>query len=300
MVRAAVRRSNFLGLRVLSDARSELRRAGVLLVAAAILTGCAGQTTSPLLPPPPSEHLRLGLGKVAVASGRFPPTFDIVDGPAKGAGQGAVRGALLGAAYTMGGGALAGPIGLVASTFLLPVGAVGGGIVGGVTAESATKVEERVAALSRSLSPRKIQNDLVNRVAGTGREQTSATFTVLAERTMVNLNGRADYRSLVEDGTRTVLEISVLELSLRGRAAEVDPSLNLAMTVKTRLLRTADDAELYRNSLTYSGGRGRTLAEWLDDAELLRVEVDRATEVVAEKIVDEVFLVVPFPRPGKH
>jgi len=70
--------------------------------------------------------------------------------------------------------------------------------------------------------------------------------------------------------------------------------------VKTRLLRTADDAELYRNSLTYSGGRGRTLAEWLDDEELLRVEVDRATEVVAEKIVDEVFLVVPFPRPGKH
>jgi hypothetical protein len=33
----------------------------------------------------------------------------------------------------------------------------------------------------------------------------------------------------------------------------------------------------------------------LDDAELLRVEVDRASVIVAEKIIDEVFLLVPFP-----
>lgn len=286
---------------MLNDGRSVLRCAGVLLASAAVLAGCAGPTTtSRLLPPPPGEDIRSGLTKVALASGRFPPKFEIVDGPAKGAGQGAARGALLGAAYTIGGASLAGPIGLVASTFLVPVGAVGGSIVGGVTAESAAKVEERAAAVARSLSARKIQNDLVNRVAETGREQTSGTFTVMAETSVVNLNGRAEYRSLVEDGIPTVLEISVVELSLRGRTAEIDPSLNLAMTVKTRLLRAADDTELYKSSLTYSGGRGRTLAEWLDDAELLRVEVDRATEIVAEKIVDEVFLVIPFPRQGKR
>jgi hypothetical protein len=278
-----------------------LRRAGVLLATAAVLAGCAAPTTtSRLLPPPPSEDIRSGLAKVALASGRFPAKFEILDGPAKGAGQGAARGALLGAAYTIGGGALAGPIGLVASTFLLPFGAVGGSIVGGVTAESAATVEERIAAVARSLSARKIQTDLVDRVAETGRGQTSATFTVLAERSAVNLNGRAEYRSLVEDGIPTVLEISVVELALRGRTAEIDPNLNLAMTVKTRLLRTTDDAELYKSLLSYSGGRGQTLAQWLDDVELVRVEVDRATEVLAEKIVDEVFLLVPFPRPGKR
>ena len=286
---------------MLTNARSAIRRAVVLLASVAVLAGCAGPTTtSLLLPPPPGEDIRSGLTKVAIASGRFPPKFEIVDGPAKGAGQGAARGALLGAAYTIGGASLAGPIGLVASTFLVPVGAVGGSIVGGVTAEPAAKVEERVAAVARSLSPRTIQNDLVNRVAETGREQTSGAFTVMAETSAVTLNGRAEYRSLVEDGISTVLEISVIELALRGRTAEIDPSLNLAMTVKTRLLRTADDAELYKSSLTYSGGRGRTLAEWLDDGALLRAEIDRATEIVAEKIVDEVFLVVPFPRPVKH
>jgi len=278
-----------------------LRRVALLLVAVALLAGCAGPTTtSRLLPPPPGEDIRLGLAKVALASGRFPPKFDIVDGPAKGAGQGAARGALLGAAYTIGGGALAGPIGLVASTFLAPVGAVGGSIVGSVTAESAAKVEERMAAVGRNLSALKIQDDLLNRVAETGREQTTGTFTVLAGRGPLTPDERIQYRSLVTDGFRTVLEMSVVELSLRGRTAEIDPSLTLAMTVKTRLVRVADEAELYRNSVTYSGGRGRTLAEWLDEAELLRIELERATGIVAEKIVDEVFLLVPFPSNGKH
>jgi hypothetical protein len=274
----------------------------LLLVAAAGHLGCAQPitTTSRVLPPPPAEAVRLGLTRVALAPGRFPPKFGLVDGPAKGAGQGAARGALLGVAYTLGGGAFGGPIGLVASVFLVPVGAVGGSIVGGVTAESATKVEERVAAASRSLTARQIQDDLVRRVAVIGREQTSRTFTLLAEQGPRTPGERADYRALAEEGVQAVLEISVVELSLRGRTGEIDPTLSLAMAVKTRLVRTDDDAEIYAHSLTYSGGNGRTLAEWLDDADLLGVEVDRASVIVAEKIIDEVFLLVPFPAQRRR
>ena len=237
---------------------------------------------------------------MALAPGRFPPKFDVVDGPAKGAGQGAARGALLGLAYTLGGGSFGGPIGLVASAFLTPFGAVGGSIVGGVTAESAAKVEERVAAAGRSLTARQIQDDLVQRVAVIGREQTSRSFTLLDKQGPRTPGERTDYRALVEEDVQAVLEISVVGLSLRGRTGEIDPSLSLAMAVKTRLVRTDDDAEIYANSLIYSGGNGRTLAEWLEDAELLRVEVDRASAIVAEKIVDEVFLLVPFPPQRKR
>lgn len=269
----------------------------ILLVLLTGLAGCAQPTHVPrLLPAPPKESVRLGLRSVALVPGRFPPKFDVVDGPAKGVGQGAARGALLGVAYTLGGGAFGGPIGLVASVFLTPVGAVGGGIVGGVTAESASKVEERVAAAGRSLLARQIQDDLVVRVAAIGREQTSSTFTLLADRGPRSPGELADYRSLVMEGIQAVLEISVVELSLRGRTGEIDPGLSLAVAVKTRLVRTDDDAQIYANSLTYSGGKGRTLVEWLDDAEQLRIEVDRACEIVAEKIVDEVFLLMPFPQ----
>jgi hypothetical protein len=274
----------------------------LLLVAAVGHFGCAQPTTtaSHLLPPPPGESVRLGLTRVALAPGRFPPRFDLVDGPAKGAGQGAARGALLGAVYTLGGGAFGGPIGLVASVFLAPFGAVGGSIVGGVTAEPAAKVEERVAAASRSLTARQIQEDLVRRVAVIGHAQTSRTFTLLAEQGPRTPGERTDYGALAEEGVQAVLEISVVELSLRGRTGEIDPSLSLAMAVKTRLVRTDDDAEIYSHSLTYSGGKGRTLAEWLDDAQLLQVEVDRASAIVAEKIVDEVFLIIPFPTQSQH
>ena len=269
----------------------------ILLVATAGHVGCARPTTSAprLLPPPPGEIVRSSLTSVALAPAQSSPKFDVVDGPAKGTGQGVARGALLGAVYTLGGGAFGGPIGLVASVFLAPVGAVGGGIVGGMTAESAAKVDERVAAAARSLSARQIQEDLVNRVAVIGREETSSTFTVLAA-----AGQRADYRALVFDGVQAVLEISVVELSLRGRTGEIDPSLSLAMAVKTRLVRTDDGAEIYANSLTYSGGQGRTLAEWLEAAELLQDELDRAGTIVAEKIVDEVFLLVPFPARAKR
>jgi hypothetical protein len=164
-----------------------------------------------------------------------------------------------------------------------------------MTAESAAKVEERVAAAARSLSARQIQEDLVSRVAAIGREETSSAFTLLAA-----TGQRADYRPLVFDGVQAVLEISVVELSLRGRTGEIDPSLSLAMAVKTRLVRTDDAAEIYANSLTYSGGQGRTLAEWLEEAELLQDELDRASTIVAEKIVDEVFLLVPFPARAKR
>jgi len=257
----------------------------ILLVATAGHTGCASPTTRAprLLPPPPGEIVRSSLTSVALAPAQFSPKFDVVDGPAKGAGQGAARGAF------------GGPIGLVASVFLAPVGAVGGGIVGGMTAEPAAKVEERVAAVARSLSARQIQEDLVNHVAAIAREETSSTFTLLAA-----AEERTDYRALAVDGVQAVLEISVVELSLRGRTGEIDPSLSLAMAVKTRLMRTDDGAVIYANSLTYSGGKGRTLAEWLEAAELLQDELDRACTIVAEKIVDEVFLLVPFPVRAKR
>ena len=57
---------------------------------------------------------------------------------------------------------------------------------------------------------------------------------------------------------------------------------------------------IYTHSLTYSGGKGRTLTEWLDDVELLQGDLDRASAVVAEKIVEEVFLLVPFPSERKR
>jgi hypothetical protein len=79
----------------------------------------------------------------------------------------------------------------------------------------------------------------------------------------------------------------------------IDPYLWLVMTVKTRLVHTADNAELYANSLTYTGEKGRTLAEWVGGPRGFRDELHQAYAVLAEKIVEEVFLLVLFPSRDK-
>ncbi len=161
--------------------------ATILVLALVAQIGCTssrfGKMSAPaVLPPPPRETVRSGLGKVAVTSGRFAPTFDIVGGPAKeGAGRAAARGAVTGAqvAWTAGNTPYLG----VFAILLLPVAVAVGAIAGASMAEPAVKkIEEREDTASQVVAARRIQEDLRDRVTAVGRDQTPHTFTVLADR----------------------------------------------------------------------------------------------------------------------
>ena len=96
----------------------------------------------------------------------------------------------------------------------------------------------------------------------------------------------------------TVLEVTVKRLALEGevkplfqRPREGSP-LALTMRARARLIRTADGVELYANEFGYSGRQLRGLGDWAaDNAMPLQQELDRAYEVVAEKIVVDLFVV---------
>jgi len=240
---------------------------------------------------------------VAVTSGRFAPRLGIVGGPAKGAGEGVGRGAALGTGYTIAYGSQAGatvPDGAIAGLILAPVGAVVGAIVGAIVAEPAVKIEERENAARVIVAAQRIQDDLRDRVAAAGRDLTSHTLRVLADRGPSAAVERPDYRSLLQEGIQTVLEVGVESLTLESSAwGNIDPPLWLVMTVKTRLVHTIDNAELYSNSLTYTGENGRTLTEWVGGPGGFRDELHQAYAVLAEKIVEEVFLLVLFPSRDK-
>lgn len=269
--------------------------ATIFVLALVAQFGCvssrSGTMSAPaVLPPPPGEAVRSGLGKVAVTSGRFAPKLDIVGGPAKGAGEGAGRGAGPGAVGAVAAGAyVLGPFAIL----LAPVGAVVGVIAGASMAEPAVKVEEREATAREIAAAQKIQDDLRDRVVAIGRAQTPHTLAVLADRGPSAAGERPDYRPLSQEGIQTVLEVGVASLTLEGSP------LWLVMTVNTRLVRTVDNAEIYANSLTYTGEKGRTLAEWVGGPEGFRDELDRAYAILAEKTVEEVFLLVLFPSRGK-
>lgn len=282
--------------------------ATILILALVAQCGCASgrsdRFSAPVgLPPPPGEAVRSGLGKIAVTSGRFAPTFDIVGGPAKGAGEGASAGAgsgaKLGLLAVYGGTFVLGPFAILLIP-LIAVGAAVGAIAGASSAEPAVKVEEREAtAASQVVAAQTIQDDFRDRVTGVGREQTPHTFTVLADRGPSAAGDRPDYRPLSQEGIQTVLEVGVEGVTLEGSGRTIDLPLWLVMTVNTRLVRTVDNAEIYANSLTYTGEKGRTLAEWVGTPEGFRDELHRAYAILAEKTVEEVFLLVLSPSRSK-
>jgi hypothetical protein len=255
---------------------------------------------SVVLPPPPGEAARSGFGTVAVTSGRFAPRLGIVGGPAKGAGEGAGRGAATGAVGTIAVGSSGGGYAAIAGLLLAPVGAVVGALAGAIVAEPAVKIEERENAARVIVAAQRIQDDLRDRVVAAGRDLTPHTLIALADRGPSAAVERPDYRSLLQEGIQTVLEVGVESVTLENSAwGPIDPYLWLVMTVKTRLVHTADNAELYANSLTYTGENGRTLTEWVGGPGGFRDELHHAYAVLAEKIVEEVFLLVLFPSRDK-
>lgn len=258
--------------------------AGMLILALVAQFGCVSSGTdkrsaATLLFPLPREAFQ-GLGTVAVTSGRFAPTFEIVDGPAKGAFQGAGRGLVLGFLITLA------TVGIFAPEILL------GPIRGAMDAEPAVKVEEREAAARKIVTAQRIQDDLRDRVAAIGRTQAPHTLTVLTDWGPIAVGEQPDYRPLSQEGIQTVLEVAVESVKLQGILdpfGTVNPNLILVMTVSSRLVRTIDNAEIYAKHLISKGGT-RTLAKWVSDPEGFRDELNRADAGIAEQIANAVFL----------
>ena len=97
---------------------------------------------------------------------------------------------------------------------------------------------------------------------------------------------------MVSQGVDSILEISVLTVGLTGDW-DVNPSLAMAITGRTRLIRAQDGTEIHASTLAQNGGM-RMFTEWAaDDARLFREELDRGLQNLAEEIVREYFLVLP-------
>jgi hypothetical protein len=198
-------------------------------------------------------------------------------GPAKGASGGALKGAVMGMR------------GLILAPFTVPLGLV----IGATKAEPSAKIEEREAAAREIVTAQRIQENIRDRVVAVGRAKTPHTFIALADRGPSTISERPDYRPLSQEGIQTVLEVVAERVKLHGNMVVLDPPLRMVMFVNWRLVRTADNAEIYAASLPYidfHSRRGWTLARWVNDPEIFRNELDRAYTGIAEGIVKGVFL----------
>jgi len=166
-----------------------------------------------------------------------------------------------------------------------PFGAVAGAIIGALVAAPVGAalaepdlVVGREAALQQVVGDMAFGRALRDRVAALGQEHTAAVLEAVA--------------SPVEPPDtapeiQTRLELAVDRVVLVG-PARLTPPVALVVRIQARLVRVSDDAELYAQSLTYHG-RSRELTEWSEAR--IRADLALALDALAERVVDDVFLV---------
>lgn len=185
------------------------------------------------------------------------------------------------------------PLGFAIGIALVPVVALGGAIYGAVVAESAEAVAEAEAALQKALAEAKIQEALPDRVYLVARDQTRNPVILLGESGPTARTEGLRHPPSAEAAPDTFLEVSVTALRFVGNG--INPPLALMMNVETRLVPAEDRGTHYEAALEYRS-RTRKFTEWAaDNAQPFREELERAIHSLAERIVEEAFLLYPIP-----
>lgn len=257
-----------------------------------VQSGCA--TSKPYaLPPPPSEAVRENLGTIGVASARFLPKLEMDKpmGKISGTGQGALDGAGL---MIYSGLQIGDPLGLLLGIVLAPVGAVVGSVVGAVKGVSSEHLKEAEKPINKAISDLKIQATMRNYVLRAAKQQTEYNFVDLEGQGPETSEMKMDYNLLADRGINTVLEITVPAFGLIGKKG-INPPLVFFMTLHTKLVRTTDGSVLHEQKLIYSR-QGPTFTGWTaNGAKPFRDEFHRCYQSLAEKVVEEVFLLCNLP-----
>lgn len=274
----------------------------VLFLCSVSFISCAEQ---PLLPRPLSDDIRVHLGKVGIVPGRFVPEgkFGI---PAAGASEGATRGAMAGGRTSVRAGAIGGgfaanaPVlgatALALGIALAPVTAIVGGIHGAIAAESIDTVESAEAVLRKTLAEARLQEVMRDHVVQIARDEARHLLAVPAEALgPSDANEATSYQFLTSQGIDSIIEISVLSMTIEGEWS-VNPPLNFRLAVRARVVSTHENSVIYNNRFEYEGAT-RPFTEWAaNNAQPLREEFERSYDTLAAQIVEDLFLLELLPE----
>jgi hypothetical protein len=277
---------------------------------------CSGfHPSSSLLPPPPSEKIRATLGTIGIISAG-PVLSTEFDLPPQGAGQGALKGAKAGAEYGAIGGVILVIIPGAISLIIIPLlpfvavgalaAAVAGGVLGGIsgsiygaiTAAPSGSGEPAIVSLKEAMAKVKIEETLRDRVFQIAHAQTDNRVILLQDQRPADMDEDAYVHSFAEKGITTILTIRMASVNLKEEALGFNRPVKLTMTGWANLVNTKDNNLIGYANLDYYGS-SHLLADWTaNDAQRFRVECDVGLQSLAERIVDQLFLVYPLPPGG--
>jgi hypothetical protein len=257
------------------------------------------------LPPPPSEEAMKQLGTVAIVPARFLPeyTFDTFgkgrfSGVGKGAAAGTAIGALDGLIMTGATAIAIPPLAVLVLPFFIvggaAIGAVTGGVVGAVNALPGAKAEEIDMLIKNAMAELNIQETMGVHIIQAGQNIPENHFEFVSGYGPVNDNERPDYHFLKERDIRAVLEVKVKKLGFEGGKGS-DPEITFFMNVQARLIQVPDGIEIYSGIFEHKSKNLKASTWANNDAQLLREEIERSYKNLAERIMEELFLIIDFP-----
>jgi len=129
----------------------------------------------------------------------------------------------------------------------------------------------------------------------------------------VTQNQATDYRAFADNGISTILELKVTAAGLCGaKELSFDPLLAVCMTVRSRLIRASEGTVLDERTIAFDEqiatdrvsmeplGDRRTFTHWaVNNGQLLQDELTRTAKSLAEKAVEELFLLSPTNPAGE-
>lgn len=278
------------------------------VIVLAFQSGCESTRRFDLLsyaslnPPVPKTEHQTTLGKVAVVAGVQQPEIKF-EGFARGKGEGAAKGAwdtFWSCAGALGQGGCSGDFCGAAIIIWLGVCGVSsavGGVVGAAEATNADDVRSAQANMSAALKVTTIQESLRDQIASAAIAN-GANLTSISPQAARETAQTRDYRSLASEGVDTVLEATLTKAGTSGSG--INDPLQAYMEAHIRLIRTADNNEVFSCDYTYRGERLK-LSDWAaNQGEQLLRSLNTGYERLGSHVYDSVFLLYPFPDRWPH
>jgi hypothetical protein len=269
---------------------------GFLLLSLIVHAGCAHK------PPSPAKAAPTPVDSIGIVYAMFLPEV-VLDLPAKGRVDGAVRGAGRGflkwaeVPLRVGAEVLRGcngkECGYVAIGFLAmsaatgAVGAVVGGIHGSIWAipgKEAGRMEKAI----RYLADLKIQETMWHRVHDAAMDHTAYRILPLPESGPDAPDNVADYREFAGAGVDSVMEVSVLSVGFKGERWGRNPPLSVFLQVRVRRYRTMDGTIAIQEEKEFRyRSEERFFSEWMaDGAARMDWEFQKGYRMLAGEIVE--------------
>ena len=275
-----------------------LRAILMLVLTFTLLTvgGCAS------IPAPLSPETRMQLGRVGVLPLPSTPRVEFhtfakgwAAGVAKGGGFGMVEGllnTLIELQHNPPSGLFAGPMTFLTLAVGIAVHTAVYGVSGGLKAVPAKTAQTVEQDLRMSIGDMNLANELAEKmyaiaVSRNELHQHNVSLVRLPP-------GTSSYSDLSSQGINTAVEVKVTEAGFRGGSGS-QPSVSFYLNTRIRLLATDNGSEIYTRDFQYLS-RQLPFAEWFTNGsrELLS-GFGQAFDSLADRIVDELFIVTNFP-----